>query len=420
MPHETPYRYRPRTPEEWGYFLRRNRVLQAIRHPALTPAAKQVLVAFSLADDDPFVLPARPPVKALSRHLALAERTVRQAIAELVEQNCLTFRETGEAFRPGEGAPADPKTRPDLAREWAFLSDARRPPTLDEYLETLTRLRDHAVAARRIAAAVSAERAIGRALAERMRHTEPEEQMRPSGKAEQMRRAEEEEAPLGAPEENLALIGKVNADRSLTPCARHALIEVMLDRIDNPVGEPDQDHHLCWSQRLAKRHRITPRGARKALAELEDLRLIAQANGDVCVYPDRVEEHLRRGRYVPLKLPLTEGLGPVEAHVHRLGRLRDLALAEGLISTAVSAHRAIGRALGYGSKTQVKPKEAPKPQAEVPKLTPAETLPTLRNIIDSAPNATTMLCEVLAEVKPEMQAQPPVPSRPEVVMRAAL
>ena len=130
---------RKRSAAEWSYLIRRSHVLRAVRHRGLTPAAKQVLVLLSLAGDDVFVLPERPPVAALARKLALAERTVRQAIAELVEQLCLSFRETGECFRPGEGAPSDPVARPDLAREWAFLSEARAAPSLDEYLAMLAR-----------------------------------------------------------------------------------------------------------------------------------------------------------------------------------------------------------------------------------------------------------------------------------------
>ena len=398
---------RKRSAAEWSYFIRRKHVLRAIRHPALTPAAKQVLVAFSIAADDCFILPERPPVKALARQLALAERTVRQAIAELVEQNCLTFRTSGECLPPGQGAPADPEARPDLAREWAFLSDARRPPSLAEYLDTLARLRDHAVAAKRIATAVSAERALGRALreAEQMRRPEGPDGDPPAAPA-----PAEEEAPLGAPSGAFELIGKVNADRSLSPAARHALIEVMLDRIDNPIREPDNDHHLCWSARLARRFGITPRGARKALAELEDLRLIAQAKGDVCVYPDRVEERLRRGAYVPPLLPPTKGLDTTEAHVHRLGRLRELAQAEGLTSTALAAHNAIGRALGLPGFTPAKKKKAvPKPAAPPaapPKLTPADILPTLRGILASAPDAAEMVFEICAEIEAETAAPP--------------
>ena len=40
-----------------------------------------MLIAFALRDDDPYVLPEKVPVATLARHLALAERTVRQAIA---------------------------------------------------------------------------------------------------------------------------------------------------------------------------------------------------------------------------------------------------------------------------------------------------------------------------------------------------
>jgi hypothetical protein len=252
---------------EQSFLIRRRRILRAIRHPALTPSAKQVMVALCLADDDPFLLPERPPVRALARQLGLAERTVRQAIAELVEQLCLTFRQTGEFFRPGEGPPADPD-RPDLAREWAFLSEARADPSRAEHLAELAALRDRAVAAKRIATAVAAERALGRALQEQMRRGEPaEEQMRRGGQApaeEQMRRGEvpdADEAPLGAPEDgHLKLVARVNADRALAPSARHALIEVMLDRTGHPVGFPDDDRHQSWAFRIARRHAITGGG----------------------------------------------------------------------------------------------------------------------------------------------------------------
>ena len=391
---------RQRSAAEWSYLIRRSHVLRAIRHPALTPAAKQVLVALSVAKDDCFVLPARPPVKALAAHLALAERTVRQAIAELVEQLCLTFRTTGEFFRPGEGPPADPVERPDLAREWAFLSAARAAPSHAEHLAQLARLRDHAIAAKRIATAVSAERALGRALAEQMRRPEPEPAPEPADT--------QPEAPLGSPDANLKLVAKVNADRAMAPAARHALIEVMLDRLDYPVEFPEDDRHLSWAARIARRHGITVRGARKALAELEDLRIIAQAKGDVCVYTDRLEERMRRGAYTPQRLPLCEGLDAMAAHRHRLERLRDLASAEGLVSTALAAERAIGRALDLERRAKAAP---PKP-AKPPKLTPADILPTLRGIMASAPDATQMMFEVLAEIEAETAGQPAPPPPP--------
>jgi DNA-binding transcriptional regulator YhcF (GntR family) len=392
------YYPRERSPAEWTYLLRRRRILRAIRHPSLTPAAKQVMVALCVQCDDPFVLPERPPVQALARHLALAERTVRQAIAELVEQLCLTFRETGEAFRPGEGPPADPVERPDLAREWAFLSEARADPSPAEHLAQLARLRDRAVAAKRIATAVSAERALGRLLAEQMRRGEE------MPVAEQI--CHEAEAPLGPPDDNLTLVAKVNADRAMAPSARHALIEVMLDRADDPVDFPEDDRFHSWSMRIARRHGITVRGARKALAELEDLRLIAQANGDVCVYDNRVEEHLRRGTDAPQRLPLCEGLDPLRAHRHRLERLHDLALEQGLVSTALAAHRAITRALALIEASQ--PKAPPKPAALPAKqqqFAELTVLPFIRNLMAIDPNAGKMVLDVLDEIRSEEAAQ---------------
>ena len=164
MPHKTPQFPRTRSPAEQSFLQRRRNVLRTIRNRNLSPAAKQVMVHFSLLTDDPFVLAERPDVPALARRLVLAERTVRQAIAELVEQGCLTFRQSGEAHRPGEPPAADAKGRADLERERAFLAEARGPMSFAEHIDMLHHLRERAVAARRIATAVAAERAIGRAL----------------------------------------------------------------------------------------------------------------------------------------------------------------------------------------------------------------------------------------------------------------
>ena len=90
---------RARSPAEQSFLQRRCNVLRTIRDRNLSPAAKQVMVHFSLLTDDPFILAERPDVPALARRLVPAERTVRQAIAELVEQGCLTFRQTGDPHR---------------------------------------------------------------------------------------------------------------------------------------------------------------------------------------------------------------------------------------------------------------------------------------------------------------------------------
>ena len=163
MPDSILKMHQSRSLAEWSFLYRRRNVLRAIRHPRLTANAKQVLVDLSLRDDDPYVLPEQPPVAELASRLGLPERSVRQAIAELVEEGCLTFRVTGEAYRPGEKPPED-GSRPDLVREAAFLADARRLPTREEYIEMLGYLRDRALAQKRIATAVAAERAIGQAL----------------------------------------------------------------------------------------------------------------------------------------------------------------------------------------------------------------------------------------------------------------
>ncbi|WP_162915107.1 hypothetical protein, partial [Desertibaculum subflavum] len=260
-----------RSPYEWSFRIRRRHILRTIRNPSLSPAAKQILVALALRDDDPFVLPERPPVAALARHLALAERTVRQAIAELAVENCLTFRVTG-AGRPPRAAEEvwDPADRPDIAREHAFIRAAAALPSRAEHLEMMGRLRDRAVAAKRIATAVSAERALGRALgigAKRRRGTNAPPPV--SG-------LEETEVSLVPPHGELVEVNAINIDRALSPAARHAAIELLLDPVDDPADRPD-DIDFYWSVRLAGRLRITVRAARKALAELADLNLIAQA-----------------------------------------------------------------------------------------------------------------------------------------------
>ncbi|WP_119418278.1 hypothetical protein [Desertibaculum subflavum] len=160
----TPAYPRKHSPAEWSFIYRRRNVLRAIRHRHLTPAAKQVMVYLSLLTDDPFVMAERPDVAALARRLALAERTVRHAIAELVEHRLLTFRQTGEPYHANDPSPENPSERPDLTREKDFLAQARGPITFAEQIDMLHHLRERAVAARRIATAVQAERAIGRAL----------------------------------------------------------------------------------------------------------------------------------------------------------------------------------------------------------------------------------------------------------------
>lgn len=164
MHHHTPTYPRKHVSAEWSFIYRRRNVLRAIRHRKLTPSAKQVMVHLSLLSDNPYQLKERPDVPALARRLALAERTVRQAIADLVEQGLLTFRETGERHRPDDPPPADPAARPDLAREREFMAAARGTITFAEQIDMLHHLRERAVAAGRIATAVQAERAIGRAL----------------------------------------------------------------------------------------------------------------------------------------------------------------------------------------------------------------------------------------------------------------
>lgn len=150
---------RTRSLTEWSFLYRRRNVLRAIRHRQLTLAAKQVMVHLSLLADDPFLLMERPDVAALARRLALAERTVRQAIAELVEHGLITFRHTGQPYRASDPSPQDPASRPDLAMESSFLAEAHGPLSYAEHIDMLHHLRERAVAARRIATAVQADRA---------------------------------------------------------------------------------------------------------------------------------------------------------------------------------------------------------------------------------------------------------------------
>ncbi|WP_162914574.1 hypothetical protein [Desertibaculum subflavum] len=141
-----------------------------------------------------------------------------------------------------------------------------------------------------------------------------------------------------------ALLLDLATDRALAPIARHALIELLLDEVEDDVMPPPEPSDLPWSGRLAERLGITPRGARKALSELAGLGLIDQRGAEVSVLPGAIAEHLRRGTDMPQR---PEPADPTEAHAARLERLRDLALGDGLISTAVSATRAINRALGF-------------------------------------------------------------------------
>jgi hypothetical protein len=132
-----------------------------------------------------------------------------------------------------------------------------------------------------------------------------------------------------------------------------------------------------------------------------------------------VEERLRRGTYTPPRLPLCEGLDPLQAHRHRLERLRDLALAEGLVSTAVSAHRAIGRVLGYDGAKRGKARPAPvaeKP-ATPPPPKPLDIMPFIRGMIDADPDAGRIMLDVIAEIRAEeAAARPPA----EISLAAAM
>ena len=393
-----------RTPYEWSFRLRRRHILRAVRHPLLSPAAKQVLVALSLRDDDPFILPERPPVGALARHLALAERTVRQALAELVEQCCLTFRTTGEA-RPARAAEElwDPAARPDIAREWACLRAASALPSRAEHLEMMARLRDRAVAARRIATAVSAERALGRALGigvKQRRGTDaPPSVSEPADEGAAL--------TLAPPHEELAAVNAINIDRALAPAARHAAIELLLDPVDDPADRPDDDD-VYWSGRLAGRLGLTLRGARKALAELADLGLVALARirvagpnrvmpgSEVCIYPGHIAERMRRGTDAP-PLLASEPADPIEAHVRRLEALRDLACDAGLAPTAITAQHAIGRALDFvEARAAAEPVAAP---AEPPPAPRIDVLPFVRRLLDADPEIGPVIRDVIAEIR---------------------
>lgn len=139
------------------------------------------------------------------------------------------------------------------------------------------------------------------------------------------------------------LLLDLSTDRALAPITRHALIELLLDDVDDDVMPPEGDD-LPWAQRLAERLGITPRAARKALAELQGLGLIDQRGAEVLPLPGAIAEHLCRGTNLPQR---PEPADPTEAHAARIERLRDLALDEGLIATAVTASRAINRALGF-------------------------------------------------------------------------
>ncbi|WP_119422723.1 hypothetical protein [Desertibaculum subflavum] len=364
------------------------------------------------------MLPERPPVAALARHLALAERTVRQAIAELVAEGCLTFRFTG-AGRPARADEEvwDPEERPDIAREHAFIRAATALPSRAEHLAMMARLRDRAVAARRIATAVSAERALGQALGIGAKPR--------CGTNAQLPAVAEPEVQLAPPHEELAAVNAINIDRALSPTARHAAIELLLDPVDDPADRPD-DIDFYWSVRLAGRLRITVRAARKALAELADVNLIAQARikthgegrvmpgSEICIYPGRIAERMRRGTDAPPLLAL-EPADPVEAHVRRLEALRDLACDAGLAPTAITAQHAIGRALDFAEERAAEAEDAEEPAAEaVSAPAPAPVPPRIdvlgfvRHLLDTDPTMGPVIADVMAEIRNLPQPEPAI------------
>lgn len=155
----------------------------------------------------------------------------------------------------------------------------------------------------------------------------------------------------------LALLLDVNADRALAPAARHALVELLLDAIDDAALPPPEQGDLILTARLGVRLGLSPRGARKAVADLEALGLLETRGREVVVLPGAIAEHLRRGTDTPQSSVAAAAAGddPTRAHAVRLERLRNLALADGLVSTALSAERALGRALGFHVPAKKKP-----------------------------------------------------------------
>jgi hypothetical protein len=121
-----------------------------------------------------------------------------------------------------------------------------------------------------------------------------------------------------------------------------------------------------------------------------------------------VEERLRRGRDVPSKLPLCEGLDPLRAHRHRLERLRDLAVEQGLVATALAAQHTIGRVLDLLDRRAAQaaasaaavqevaaPMPAPAPKPAAPRL---DILPIVRNLLDRDPEMGPVIRDVLIEL----------------------
>lgn len=145
----------------------------------------------------------------------------------------------------------------------------------------------------------------------------------------------------------LALLHALAADRALSPAARHVLVELLLDAVEDASLPEAEDDDQPLSGRLAARLGLTPRAVRKALAELETLGLISErARGEALVLPGAIAEHLRRGTDAPLG-PVEAAADPTEAHAARLEGLRTLALADGRIATALSAQRALAQAFGF-------------------------------------------------------------------------
>ena len=144
-------------------------------------------------------------------------------------------------------------------------------------------------------------------------------------------------------EGRLSLLLDLNIDRALAPASRHALVELLFDPVEDESLPPPEPDDLPLSGRLAERLGITPRGARKALSELETLGLIESRGSGALVLPGAIAAHLHRGTDAP---PMPDA-DPTVAHAARLEGLRNLALGDGLVATALAAQRAAAHALGY-------------------------------------------------------------------------
>lgn len=221
--------------------------------------------------------------------------------------------------------------------------------------------------------------------------------------------------------DRLKQVTRIIYDRALTPAAQHALIELLLDPVEDKVIAVDDDH-LAWSGKLSCRLGITPRSACKALSELEAAGLVRRQGKALDFLPIGWAERMRLGTDAP-RLRQAQDLDTAEAHAQRLERLRDYALGEGRYTTALAAQRTIGGALSLDAGPAAEPEEeeAPSPPEPAPLPEPparngcaaTDIMPTVRDTIQNCPDGAQITLATLAETRAEevaaRAAGPPSP-----------